>query len=169
MLYPVKKPRLTMPVLRRLDHINRMFNAHDDVMVVETNTATIVSLTILGEPLIQPRMRCYKNPVTGRPVVFDPARDEKLAFKRIVREALGAVGATTFPLFDDGVKLKVTATFHVVDMRKDIDNLLKFLLDALASVVYNNDNAIDFVVAKKVATNVEYTKFMVENIVEGEN
>ena len=158
-------------ILRRLDRIDRMFNVRDDVMVVATNTATAVSLSILGSPIPQPHMKCYYSRVLSRLIVYDPTKDEKLAFKRIVRVALAEMGAT-FPLFENGVKLKVTATFHVVDTRKDIDNLLKFLLDALAPVMYNNDNVIYSVVAKKVSTtppDVEYTEFVVENIVDGEN
>jgi Holliday junction resolvase RusA-like endonuclease len=85
-----------------------------------------------------------------------------------VRDALAEVGAT-FPLFDDGVKLKVTCTFHVFDTRKDIDNMVKFLLDCLQSVLFKNDDMIYFIVAKKIHTarrDLEFTKFEVENIVE---
>ena len=127
-------------ILCRLDRIDRMFNARDDVMVVATNTATAVSLSILGSPIAQPRMKCYYSRVLSRLVVYDPTKDKKLTFKKIVRVALAEMGAT-FPLFDNGVKLKVTATFHVADTCKDVDNLLKFLLDSLALVIYKNDNS----------------------------
>jgi Holliday junction resolvase RusA-like endonuclease len=170
-----KKQRLTMrpaPNRRlsqnRRDRIAMMFKARDDVIVVLTNTVATVSLCILGEPISQPRMRCYHNPASGRVVVYDPTQDEKVAFKKSVRDAIAKVGAT-FPLFENDVKLKVTVTFHVTDMRKDIDNLLKFMLNALATVMYNNDNMICSVVATKIMATRSFgrTEFMVKNIIEG--
>jgi Holliday junction resolvase RusA-like endonuclease len=172
---PSKKQRLTMMSTptrglsqNRRDRIARMFKARDDVILVLTNTVATVSLCILGEPISQPRMRCYHSPPLGRVVVYDPTQDEKVAFQTTVRDAIAEVGAT-FPLFENDVKLKVTVTFHVMDMRKDIDNLLKFLLDALAKVMYNNDNMICSVVATKIMAtrSFERTEFIVENIVEG--
>jgi Holliday junction resolvase RusA-like endonuclease len=96
-------------------------------------------------------------------VVYDPAQQEKLAFKRIVRGAILEVGAM-FPLFKNDVKLKVTVTFRVTDMQIDIDNLLKFLLDALTTVMYNNNNMINLVVATKIMATRGFkcTEFMVK-------
>jgi Holliday junction resolvase RusA-like endonuclease len=152
----------------RRNRINLMFNARDDAIIVSNNTITTASLCVLGPPISQGRIKCHRNAVSGRLVVFDPTHDEKFAFKRVVRTALVGVGAT-LPLFDNGVKLKVTATFYVADVRKDVDNLLKFLLDSLESVIYNNDKMIYTVVATKITTNnnFERTEFMVENISEG--
>lgn len=159
-----------MPIIRRLSRlqrINRMFNARDDVIVASNNKTTTVSLTILGEPVSQPRTQSYHSEALARVIVYDPAKDEKLAFKKCVREALEKVGAT-LPIFDNNVKVMVTVTFHVVDTRKDIDNLLKFLLDALTSVMYINDNMVYSVISKKIITtrNLEYSEFVLENIVE---
>jgi hypothetical protein len=50
-----------------------------------------------------------------------PHKTRKLAFEKRVWDAIAGVGAK-FPLFKNDVKLKVTVTFHVLDMRKDIDN-----------------------------------------------
>jgi Holliday junction resolvase RusA-like endonuclease len=90
-----------------------------------------------------------------------------LAFKKCVREALEEVGAM-LAILDNNVKVMVTATFHVVDTRKDIDNLLKFLLDALTSVMYINDNVVYSVISKKIIIthNLEYSEFVLENIVK---
>ena len=124
-----------------------MFRADDDVIIVSTNTAVnSVSLLILGEPIAQPRTKCYSPPSTRsghqwRVIIFDPAKDEKCAFKYTVGLALEEMGMS-FPIVEDGAKLKVTAAFNVVDVRKDVDNLAKFLLDALHSVVFHNDNMV---------------------------
>jgi Holliday junction resolvase RusA-like endonuclease len=86
----------------------------------------------------------------------------------MLREALAEVGATSFPLFKNDRKLKVVrATFHVFNARKDVDNLVKFLLDSVEGIVYNNDNMVYLVVAKKICTsrNLEFTDFEVKNVV----
>jgi Holliday junction resolvase RusA-like endonuclease len=165
-MHPSPQKNLTMPIpirhLLRLECINRMFNARDDIIVMSNNKMTTVSLTILGEPVSQPQTQSYHSQALARVIVIDPAKDQKLAFKKCVRDALEEVGAT-LPIFDNNVKVMVTATFHVVDTRKDIDNLLKFLLDALTSVVYSNDNMVYSVITTR---NLEYLEFMLENIVQ---
>lgn len=149
---------------RRAPRANRFFAARDDPMIVMTNTTTTLSLSVLGEAVSQPRARVRRSDVR----IWDPADKKKLAFKRVIREALAGVGATSFPLFENDMKLKVTATFHVFNARKDVDNLVKFLLDSMEDIVYNNDNMVYLVVAKKIRTtrNLEFTEFEVENMVD---
>ena len=145
----------------------------DDAMVVTTNAMTSVSLSIFGEPVSQPRWRYHLMPRLRVPkwvkvVTYNPATREKSAFRLAVSNALVQVGATTFPIFADRVKVKVKVTFHVINVQKDIDNLLKFLMDALQSIFYNNDNMVYCVVATKIRTmtNLEYTEFEAENMSE---
>jgi Holliday junction resolvase RusA-like endonuclease len=143
---------------------NRFFVARDDPMIIITNTTTTLSLSVLGEPVSQPRSRARRSDVR----MWNPADKKKRAFKAMLREALADVGATPFPLFKNGMKLKVMATFHVFNTRKDVDNLVKFLLDAMEDIVYKNDNWVYSVVAKKIRTtrNREFTEFEVESMVE---
>ena len=88
----------------------------------------------------------------------------------IALRALEEVGTSLFPLFENGTKLKVMATFHVFHSSKDVDNLAKFLLDALEKVVFKNDNMVVLLVATKTRTtrNLEFTDFEIENIVDDE-
>lgn len=145
----------------------------DDAMVVMTNAKTSVSLSIFGEPVAQPRWRYHLMPKLIVPnflkvVPYNPADKEKKAFKMAVSTALAQVGATTLPLFGNDVKVKVKVTFHVFNVQKDIDNLLKFLMDALQSIFYKDDNMVYCVLAMKIRTtrNLEYTEFEVENMAE---
>ena len=54
--------------------------------------------------------------------------------------------------------------FHVVDMNKKIDNLLKFVMDALALVVYSNQSKVMGVTMRKIPAeiNEEWTIISVE-------
>ena len=53
-----------------------------------------------------------------------------------------------FPLFV-GQPLKVTIVFGIANMAKYIDNLVKFVMDALETVVYGNDCMVIGLVAMK--------------------
>ena len=109
---------MPLPRINRRQQINRMFRVDDVVVASNPNTTnTTVSLTVLGEPISQPRPTSYSHPTLRRVIVFDSAKYEKLAFKRNVRAALADVGVSTFPFFQDG-KLKVTATFYFIDTKK---------------------------------------------------
>jgi Holliday junction resolvase RusA-like endonuclease len=161
------------PVMFRF-HPNRDFEAFDNAMVVTDGTKTSASLLVIGEPVSQPRARFARRFLRRgifpfvRFFVFDPASAKKAAFQLEVRNAFTGIGASPFPLFGNGDKLKVTVAFHVFDARKDIDNLLKFFLDALQGVIFKNDQVIFEVVAKKIRAtrNSQFTEFEVENIVE---
>ena len=151
------------PPRPRLPHPANIFVVRDDPMVVVTGETTMVSLSVWGEPISQPRP--MHNRSYGH--FYDGAGRKKEAFKAVVRHALAEVGATTFPLFEPGVKLKVTATFNFFQSTKDLDNMVKSLLDCLQGTVYQNDNVVFLLVAKKIrmTRNLAFTKFEVENIV----
>jgi Holliday junction resolvase RusA-like endonuclease len=61
----------------------------------------------------------------------------------VVRTALEDVGLGTgdFPCFV-GKKLKFEVSFYFMNVSEDVDNLLKFVLDALEMVLYSNDKFI---------------------------
>ena len=154
-----------LPLFRlpRVDYVT------GDAMVMTTNASTSVSLSLFGEPIPQPRMRFRWVPRLSRVISNDPAKNNKIDFENVVRRALADVGVTTFPVFGDGVKLKVLVTFHVFNRLKDIDNLLKFFLDSLQSVLFKNNRNVFCVVAMKILTmrDLEFTEFQVENIIDG--
>jgi Holliday junction resolvase RusA-like endonuclease len=163
-----------MPPFMFRFHPNRDFEAFDNAMVVTDGTKTSASLLVGGEPVPQPRARFAHRFIRRglfpfvRMVVYDPAATKKAAFRSEVLNAFADIGASPFPLFGNGDKLKVTVAFHVFDAKSDIDNLLKFFLDALQGVIFKNDKVIFEVVAKKIRAtkNSQFTEFEVENIIE---
>ena len=107
-----------------------------------------VHLDIGGEPLAQPRHR-VRRLSNHRVVFYDPAAAAKSRLRRMIRLALEEIGVSTFPFFNRQ-KLSVNVTFVVSDTRKDIDNLLKYILDAMNQVVYNDDRTVCVVNMKKI-------------------
>ena len=101
-------------------------------------------------------------------MTYDPAHHKKRLFRTEVFNAFAGVGATNFPLFGDASKLKVTVTFYVFDLRKDIDNLVKFFLDSLQGGIFKNDSTIFELIAKKTRStrNTQFTSFEVVNLLE---
>ena len=99
-------------------------------------------LMVEGTPLVQERHRVRWMPFRGaRPRVYDPCSASKHGYKLAVRQACSDIGVTNFPLFvEERVKIKVT--FFVTNASKDIDNLLKFVMDALQGVIYPNDRMV---------------------------
>jgi hypothetical protein len=100
----------------------------------------------------------------------------KTAFQRSLREALLSFGVSSFPYFDreaisntKGLKLTMSfflhskkADYRVVKgvavltedcdnfpKKKDVDNMLKFIMDGLHHVIYDNDTVVCKVVLKK--------------------
>ena len=153
-----------LPAMLHLE--NSFFVAQDDAMIVTTDMMATVSLSILGEPIAQPRICFWMLAGVLHVIPYDPAHTKKFAFQGVVLSALADLGATAFPLFDSGEKLKVTATFHVFDTRKDIDNLVKFLLDSLETIALKNDNMVYWLVGKKICMtkNMEFMKLEVKSI-----
>ena len=119
-----------------------------------------VEITIPGIPVAQPRPR--GRLVNGRIIVFNPASRELNAFRRSVRECLGGLSVGMFPMFDIAVSLEVKAIFFVSNMRKDVDNMLKFVLDALQGVVYPDDRIIVTIQAKKIRCTVREQRTVLE-------
>jgi Holliday junction resolvase RusA-like endonuclease len=68
---------------------------------------------------------------------------------------------TDFPLLK--VNLKIEVVFHVSNMAKDVDNLLKFVLDALNTVVYEDDRHVHKIVGTKYHSPLRgYTTISIE-------
>lgn len=140
-----------------------------------------LSFSVAGAPPIQQRPRITYR---GREsvIMYDPTAAQKTIFKNNLREALQGY---TFPYFTEaeimasaGVKLIITFfvkhrydDYHVangnrvlradycrIPSNKDVDNMLKFVMDALAGVIYHNDFVVVEAVAKKsfVAPDSEY-------------
>jgi Holliday junction resolvase RusA-like endonuclease len=86
-------------------------------------------------------------------VVFDPCRStSKAAFRYAVRQSLADCDVTHSPIFL-GKALKLSVLFYVENDTKDVDNLRKFVSDALEMVVYSNNKSVYDVRAHKIPVN----------------
>ena len=80
--------------------------------------------------------------------MYDPCHPLKQACKEALRRGLAEIGVTELPIHRNVVNIIVN--FHVRNVRKDLDNLLKFIFDVLEDVAYPNDAAVFGVVSNKV-------------------
>ena len=143
----------------------------EDLMVVTGGTGGVTTLSFIvkGEPPVQKRHKiAWKGLITWKnrnePIIFDPSAKFKKKYAAQVREAMVAM-ALTPPFFasgynDDGLVMELhfflerpKSHYNVLGNRlkaaapkypkgKDVDNMEKFVSDALHGVVYNNDNII---------------------------
>ena len=144
----------------------------EDFMVVTGGTGgPTLSFTVKGEPLAQARHKIawkgLRNHIwkdRNSPIIYDPSAKFKKKYAAQVREAMVAM-ALTPPFFasgynDDGLVMELhfflerpKSHYNVLGNRlkaaapkypkgKDVDNMEKFVSDALHGVVYNNDNII---------------------------
>jgi Holliday junction resolvase RusA-like endonuclease len=129
----------------------------------------VVILTVVGECVPQPRPRA-KSITQGqstRILVWDPAKAKRVAWATAVKSALVEVGVTDFPIFPNHIRtlqLKATVTFYVNNFAKDLDNMLKFVIDGMQAILYENDRVVFKIVSEKKATTrgFEYAELAVE-------
>ena len=123
---------------------------------------TAIDITAAGDPQVQPRLRYVRRGI------YDPRRQFKAEFRRRIFSACRQIGVNHFPIFPATNHLRVSVTFNVVRMNKDIDNLLKLILDVLHGAVYANDADVTILVAKKTQSNTgdegAYTQLRVEKV-----
>jgi Holliday junction resolvase RusA-like endonuclease len=112
-----------------------------EVMIIGQNRPAI-NITLQGSPIAQERHRAVRTH-QGRLVRFyNPNLRSQRALRRALRQAMADVGITTFPFFPPDARLKLTASFGLSNLAKDVDNLTKYLMDGLETVLYANDNMI---------------------------
>jgi Holliday junction resolvase RusA-like endonuclease len=107
----------------------------------------------------------------SRPVIFDCYAGEKKLFDKAVRLEMVAIDVTSFPYFTDSEAILLKVKFVVPRPRmdlvggqtvpylaanacpfpcgKDINNLLKLIMDVLEQTLYTNDTSIIHVEAQK--------------------
>jgi Holliday junction resolvase RusA-like endonuclease len=146
-----------------------LYTADAIILATTDNGADILMLQVVGECVPQPRICGHIIPRQGnRTIYYDPSQKKRAAWLEAVRTAIMAVGTTDFPIFTGfpcTLKLKVTVTFYINNLLKDVDNLLKFVLDGMQGTVYANDRDVYIVVTKKRAltTAFEYADIEVES------
>ena len=123
----------------------------DGVLMSNREAPPFVGLEVRGEPRVQERHRINMR-VPGHPTIWDPSGPLKSSFRNAVTRALIELGTDgrAFPLYAPGDAINITIVFATSNMAKDLDNLLKFVFDALQGVVYGNDRRILSVRAEKV-------------------
>lgn len=147
-------------------------HALEDLIEVRSASGRSIAFVITGEPPVQARHRLIAQ-FGGRfrPVFYDPSTVLKRRYKALVRTSMLQYGLT-FPYFnsDEPITLEVRFVLarRVQDWRlqggtavllpsaqafprgKDVDNLLKLLMDALQGPLYANDNTITKVIVTKL-------------------
>ena len=133
-----------------------------EVIFTEKDNHPIFHCTIKGTPPTQAR-HCATT-VNGTLRFFDPTARSKRAFKRALKAELGELGFENFPVFPDGTRIKLDCLFGCTNLLKDVDNLVKYLMDALQDVMYTNDNQVFDEHGKKrgVALPDEFSYFTVQ-------
>jgi Holliday junction resolvase RusA-like endonuclease len=137
-----------------------------------------VSFIVRGTPPSQfrPRVNWKKRSTT---VVYDASSQQKKNWKEAATMALANYSITLFPIIPSLNGIKVMVAFYFVRPKyhisiktgcvkdtapffpssKDIDNLIKFIFDAMQGIFFNNDSAIVEINATKnyVMDNIGYT------------
>ena len=139
-----------------------------------TPTDHYLQFTCLGKPYVQKRAKMsYRN--KKQPVYYDPSNKDKKIWKNNFQSSLLLAGVKQVPIFgsnplqDKGIILeidffiprpavdycikkgtkKLKLTTHLYPSLKDIDNMIKFYMDAMQDVAYANDNVIEKLICCK--------------------
>ena len=116
-----------------------------------------IRFDIKGEPIAQARMRMHHRR-RGRTVLYDPSKRLKDLLRNEIRNDLISTDFSDrdFPLFQDRAgsspDLSISVKFFIA-RDKDLDNMLKALMDVLQVVVYSDDRKIKKISAKKFRAN----------------
>ena len=124
-----------------------MTEVSDLVLVISppVDDGTIVdecNFVIHGRAAVQNGWKCVLHN-RHRPVIYDPKRNEKIALRVALKVAFKELDRhTSFPIFQ-ATKLVMCVTFNLVQSAgRDIDNMVKFLNDALEGVIFDNDKYV---------------------------
>ena len=151
----------------------------DDLSVgnnLESTSNKILSFTNVGEPLSLERHR-FSN-ITKK--MYNPAAKKQNDFGTNAKKILG-LGDKDVPIFKKGTCLSVSLVFklqrpksHYVSnnpekkqlkknapkqyhvARKDLDNMIKFVLDSLNGILYEDDAQICIINGTKIYANEDY-------------
>ena len=145
-----------------------------DINYLDSCNSKTLSFACIGQAPVQKRAKItYKN--KHRPVYYDPSNLEKKNWRQTLQSVFQekSISSPVFlsdSLSSKGVKLSIT--FHIkrpmIDYiskknikilkdihhkypsSQDIDNLLKFVMDAMHEVVYLNDQVIHEIHCRKI-------------------
>lgn len=108
-----------------------------------------VSFTIHRPPLAQNGWKlAWRN--RRRPVLYDSLHNHKAALGRsIIKKALIEFEQFPCPLFSTDIRIELTFVLRN-GASKDIDNMMKYVFDAMQGILYANDASIMVAIVKKV-------------------
>ena len=152
--------------------------ATTDIAVLKDGSNLSLSFVVAGASQVQQRPKMSPKKGRRVPIYYDPSSLKKKDWKNDLKKALVNYGVSSFPFFkekntnnmqSDGLYIEVV--FYIrrrqLDYRskmrtkilkdecqkypgtKDIDNMLKFVMDAYHDVLFDNDNCIVQVSASK--------------------
>ena len=129
--------------------IRNVINSNEVEIVVGRSTAggeaSVVRLIMHGEPLSLQPVRMNRR--TGN--WYDPLHYIKQEMKRRIRSEFDAQ-SETMPIFPGSTTHLAVSVLFVSTTNKDTDNMLKPILDILEGIIYENDNLIFEIDARKV-------------------
>ncbi len=119
-------------------------------------------IEIPGKPIPQPRLRLFYR--YGKSIVFDPSTKQKKLVKKIIKDQVDLVKLTQFQypvvnfLFYMPIPVKLRkaakcskrALRHI--LKPDVDNLIKFYLDCMNGLVYEDDKTVAIGQAYKICS-----------------
>ena len=113
----------------------------DFVVGLDVHLVKTVDFTIPGDPKTQNGWK-VRTTRQGRPIVYDEKSREKKALRMAIIKEFGDLNEPA-PFFTE-TRLVVNIAYHIEGEpnRKDVDNMTKFLLDAMELAAYDNDKWI---------------------------
>ena len=144
------------------------------------NAGGSISFMVKGNPTVQRRtVMCWKG--RPQPCLLDPSKNTKDLFAKAVRLEMKAIGLPELLYFAESTAIALRVKFVLPRPKKDlvkkkdgltgltdnassfprgkdVDNLLKFVQDALQQTLYMNDSDIVRVEAEKCYCNEDITE-----------
>ena len=138
----------------------------DSMMEVDGPDPDEKQLTFIieGEPKVQERHRIAWKGILGAwrrsrrisPIIYDPSIKEKKSLFLAVKAAMQEIEITSFPYFNANEPLVLELTFlfenkpnQLFPKKKDLDNMVKYIMDAMSGLLYHNDTVIVNLAAQK--------------------
>ncbi len=126
-------------------------------------------INIPGKPIPQPRLRLFRK--YGRSLVYDPSSKDKKAVKQIIQDHVTHKDIQRFenpevhfwfyfPYPCKYRKLRPKVIRHII--KPDVDNLIKFYLDCMNGIVYEDDKSVSIGCAIKLCDDSPRTAIKIE-------
>jgi Holliday junction resolvase RusA-like endonuclease len=126
----------------------------EDIMTMESHGYQTVKFDVRGNLQAQERPRMVWKNRTRFPRFYDPSAKAKKIWKKALKKALDDIGmGSALPLFgaegqQQPIQVELTFFWPHPD-QKDLDNMIKFVLDAYEGLLYGNDKKIYEITSKK--------------------